>query len=95
MFGIPPPCQEYAKPNADALLETHPDRHLLVACIDGMDHQVNIIFRWQPPLMAAPYLTASFGYTLDPSSDCVEDYKNILGDQLKNASSEYYVNNLF
>jgi len=96
-FGTPPECQEHARPNTAVLLEKDPNRSLLVACIDGMDHldNINDIFRWQPPLMALRYVIAFFGYILDPSSECVGHYEDILGGQLKNASSEHYVNNLF
>lgn len=85
-------CGAFTKPTADTLAKNDPGRPLLVACITNMDHQDSVIslLRWKPTLLAVPYIAAFFGHTLDPSNQCVAEYKAILNEQLEQASASYY-----
>lgn len=95
-LGIPPQCNSFAKPTSEEIWDVNPNQPLLVACIKGMDHKDNVydVFRWISPNKAVRYAAAFFGYTLDPTSDCNQDYETTLGEQLEGASS-HYINNLF
>lgn len=83
--------------NGDAILKANPKQPLLVAEIDGEGHldSITIPVIHKAPLRAAKYIIAFFGHTLTPSPQCILQYQNTMGKELKGASSKYYKNNLF
>jgi hypothetical protein len=82
--------------DTETLLSVNPNRSLLTASIDGMEHNemLTSLFHWYLTLKAVPYIIAFFTYTLKPSGGCCEESKNVLGMQLKLDSTSYYDDHL-